>query len=348
MKKESTYDVNKEYDLAKYKKDEFTQLIFKEFAKYGKKLGKIAGFEEMRRQKKPLLPEMEELLTKKDQFKNHLDSLKIALDLYVKGISMPVQQPKAPQPQPSVTDTKMELREALNKLCATSATRLGNFFALAKTLSIKESAVSSLNLTPAQKDALTKIFKGITLIEEDDNISLADEAKKSNLLLHKILTESTDLAIAEEGKKITFAELTSLVDKILEVPSMPHSIKPVAQPIAPAVPVRQEEPIAPKPKEIVQPKESQEKVKVPQAEPEAEEEQKEPATNEPYVPLIIEEKKKEPDFSYVPTEEEEKAQREYEKRPRGRGRGRGQGYGRRRGGDQNRGRRYRGGRGSQE
>lgn len=338
MKKESTYDVMKEYDLAKYKKDEFTQLIFKDFLKYGKKLGKIAGFEEMQKQKKPLLPEMEQLLTKKEQFKNHLDSLKIALDLYVKGTSMPAQQPKAPQPQPTVTDTKMELREAVNKLCITSATRLGKFFALAKTLCAKESAVSNLNLTPAQKEALTKIFKGITSIEEDNNISLADEAKKSNLSLHKILSESTELAIDEEGKKITFAELTSLVDKILEIPSMPHQIViPASQSIAPPAPVKQEEPVAPKPKEIVQPKEPQVIAKEQKVEQEVEEEPKETATNEPFVPMIIEEKKKEADWTIVPTEEEEKAQREYEKRSRGRGRG----YGRRRGGEQHRGGRYR-------
>ena len=88
MKKEGgagTQEIDKQFGLESYEKTEFVKQISKEFWKHGKKLQKIAQYEEMLKQGKTLNKEMQELLTKKEPLTKHLESLKLALDIYQKA-----------------------------------------------------------------------------------------------------------------------------------------------------------------------------------------------------------------------------------------------------------------------
>lgn len=219
MKKEpATFDVDKEYQLEKYEKNEFTVLMLKEFRKVGKKLSKAVSYEEMVKQGKTLNQEMQSVVAKKEQLKSHLASLKTALDMFVKsGIKLPLI---AGEQQPGTKDSNTELQEHIKEACEKAEKRLGYFLVIAATLQHKDLLPNPFNAasipTPEQKTAMNILYKDMISIQEGREISIADEAKRIFQGIYKFLTESPEGIDSGEGRKPSYAELVSVVDQIAE------------------------------------------------------------------------------------------------------------------------------------
>jgi hypothetical protein len=216
-KEAATFDVEKEYGLDKYEKNEYVVLIFKEFRKYGKKLEKIALYETMEKDGKPLNNEMKELAGKKEQFQNHLKSLQLALDLFNKSRNLipPKEEPKA-----SKKEFNQELKNQITEACERTEKRLSYLFAIADTLQQKELLPNpfghSTIPTPETKAAIKKLHQDIITIRVDHEITLAEEAKRIYECIHNFSTESQEGIDIGEARKPNFSEVASIVDQIAE------------------------------------------------------------------------------------------------------------------------------------
>jgi hypothetical protein len=352
MKKEaSIIDVDKEYELEKYGKSEFVLQVQKEFRKYGKKLSKIASYEVMEKEGKPLNQEMKELMAKKEQFNNHLKSLKSALDLFAKsGTVMSTQEQL-----PVTKDTKLELQDRIKEATEKASKRLSFLMAIASTLQHKNLLLNPFGHssfpTPEQIAAFQKLYKSVVSIREDNEITLAEEARRIFEDLNKFLAGSNEGIDLGEGRKPSYAELLSVVDQIAENKEISELLRfkvikkdeayvqpAVSKPQyveAPAPKVtREERAPVPVPEPVrVQPPHKQEETKSSWAaeveedeEPKVPEKKPEPEIEEPKPAEVVEEKPKEPAWEKVMDKKDKRQERMADRERRYR-RGRG-GYGR--------------------
>ena len=310
MKKEggqSTQEIEKQYDLEKYEKTEFVKQIIKEFWKYGKKLQKIGLYEEMKREKKSLNMEMLDLLTKKESFASHLDSLKQALEIYDKTLK------KSEEPVVVQKDPKVEIQEKIKEFCDMATKKLGYFFTIAATLADKEKVDPSplANLPVAQQSALVKAYKDIVHIQEEKDTTLAEEALRSSKLISQILGTAAGDENVESLKnavenvmgdtKVTSHHYKLVVPKVIQI-EKEYSVNPVisiGKHVAPEI-VKKEIPApAPAPAPVVVHEKPVEVKEVPKAEEEVE-----PVKRKP-LPEVKKEEDKKKSWDEIGDEEEE-------------------------------------------
>lgn len=351
--KTAVVDVDKQYELDKYQKNEYSSLMIKEFRKYGKKLAKIANFEQMLKEGKTLNQEMKDLLSKKDQFNSHLTSLKAALDMFEKS---QIQLPGA-VPQEKPKEMKNEMQENIKEICERNEKRLGYFLAIAASLNNKDLIPNPFNTskipTPEQQVALNKLYKEIIGITENQEISLNEESKRITLAIHSLLTESSEGIDSGEGRKPTYSELVSIVDQIAEnkvITDLKYKVRIKEE--EQKQPIMQKEiyaEIPPQPKVARQEERKEVVVSAPQPEPQKEEEplkkgewaeevdepeesQETKVVSQPATKAPVEESKpeeggegeeEEDSFTIVKDKKEERDERLKERKGRGRGRGQG-------------------------
>jgi hypothetical protein len=232
-------EIEKQFGLSKYRKDEFTKEILKEFSKHGKKLQKVAAYEKMEKEGKPLNQEMRELVNKKIQMIDHLTSLKQALELYEKSFSAPASGEQKPVAEPQKPQESMAFDSEVAK-------KLGYFFAVASTLTEQEKAYPNPleALSPNEKHIICKLYKEITEIPEGKETSLMEEAKHFGSWIEKLLKKSTE----EVEHNVSFAKLSESIEKILGDKAKSEKkykmTKPMQmpKPVPVPVPAPQEEP----------------------------------------------------------------------------------------------------------
>jgi len=366
MKKEgasAVQEIEKMYGLDKYEKTEYVKQISKEFLKYGKKLQKISKYEELQRQGQPINKEMSDLLAKKDQFVKHLESLKVALDIYAKSLKKAEGPAEPEKPEAPKKDVKAEIEEKVKEFCFTSAKRLGYFFAIAATLVDKDKAEPNplVHLTPDQRSDLCKAYKAIVHVPEEKDTTLAEEASRSADLIGHFLHKEGAVGVAtiidqimgdnalvnthfrlvapkpQPEKEYSVSQTISVGKDIVQ--EQPKKEVPVPAPVQPAVqepaPAKEE----PKLKEAAEALKTKEVTEVPKPEEKSswaeelgeEEEEKPSEPHEHYAPE--KEEPKEAEFEVATSKGEERKKRMEERSKMGE---RGRYSGRRRGG------RYRG------
>ena len=345
MKKEGgagTQEIDAQYGLDKYPKTEFVKQICKEFWKNGKKLQKIATYEEMLKQGKTLNKEMQELITKKESLSKHLESLKSALEIYHKsGV-------KLGEPEVVAPDTTKEVEEKVKEFISQASKKLGFFFTIAFTLSEKE-RISSLpleKLPSEEQGKLCKLYKEIVQVQEDKETTLESEAMRSAALISGFLQKSEDTVAAIMNDK-------SIIEYHYKIsaPKLPANQYSVSQPISigknvvPEVPKKEEPaPIQEPVKIVAAPVKEPELKVVPEVKPpvesswiegaEPDEEEPEVAPEmKPYQPETEAVAPEEDEFEIATdkSEERKKQMAQGASQVRGRGRGRGRGFRRGRG-----------------
>lgn len=258
-----TIDIEKQYNLDKYTKTEFTQQILKEFRKYGKKITKIEKYERMEKEGKTLNAEMKDLMGKKEKFTNHLTSLKSALELQEKMLKGKdaSKEPSKPEPISAYVQPQVNPKNIIEE----AARKLGYLFAISGSLKHKSTLMpnpflSSKVPTPEQEAGLMKIYKGITEIREGQEISLAEEASRVCNIIKGILLKSGE---SVEESKMNLAELAEVIGaiadssvvnttrfKMTEVPERvishpaPAELKPVLHPVSEPISQQWHEPKA--------------------------------------------------------------------------------------------------------
>jgi len=234
MKKESApsfSEVIKQYDLDKYPKDDYTQKIFNEFKKYGPKLMKIAYFEELQKQGTELQQDIKDLMAKKEKFKNLLNGLKHALDIY---------STVNPIPDETKNVEKKEIKQ--KKKQEKKDKSLGNLIAQILSVGKLLKNIDKIEENPIKnKEELSiflDIYEKLTELKENSENSLKNEAENIVNILMKI-SEKSQEEIELSGKKISYEKLIhdiaelykneEIVNKKFKV-SLP---KPIEKPITP-------------------------------------------------------------------------------------------------------------------
>ncbi len=206
MKKESAQvisEITKQYGLDKYPQDDYTQAVFKEFRKYGKKLLKISNYEDMQKRGIQLKPEIKELMTKKEQFQNHLSSLQRALDLYlsVQGSESKVKKPKAKK-------GKEDNLEILAQLLA-----VGKVSQNSDQLSQNPLKKSGIDSGP-----FVELFKKITILQPaavGTETTLRNEVETMISMLRKICEKSAEEVELGE-KKVLYLQLAQDLSQVVQ------------------------------------------------------------------------------------------------------------------------------------
>lgn len=234
MKKEGTQnmqEISKQYGLDKYEKNEFTQAIFKEFRKYGSKLIKIAAYEDMQSKGKPISQEIQELLSKKTFFQNHLTSLKFALDTYaVKSVPANVQKEV---PKVDLEEEKKLLKQGiLDELSEKIALlfKVGFLLENESKCSIKHDIITKLGNNTVRA-GLLQVFKSVASIKDGEEISLKEEINNSKSIIQKLVQESKEVIL---DNKVSFFDISKFLLEIRgNIPEVSFSIGKKAEPLLP-------------------------------------------------------------------------------------------------------------------
>jgi len=373
--------VEQKYGLDKYAKTEFIKHIIKEFVKIDDKLVRIAKYETMK--KEELDKDKTDLLSRRDSIHSHLEGLKLALEVYKKaygkggeGATIPANLAAEP-----VKDNKAEIEAKVNEFITATAKKLGYLLIAASIVQDKERTSTNplVYLSAGQQADLLKIYKEITHVHEEKDITLAEEANNAaEALLHFIKNEphhgleisnvsstisnimNDNSAIAKKFRmnapKAAPMKEYGITQSISVGKDIPQEApkKEIQQPVHEAAAPKKEEPVKPKEPEVPAPvQKPKEEPKQPERESnwgkEAEEEDEEGEYYEGeeehekpgYIPSAPA-PIKEAEFEIATTKSEERKKRIEEGQRRGRGRGgRRGGRGGRRGGYGG----YRGGRG---
>ncbi len=216
MKKESAQvvqEIYQTYGLDNYVKDEFTQSIFKEFRKYGTKLAKIANCEDMQKKGVVLQSELVDLLSKKEQFKSHLDTLKHALDLYAASLKSLPAKPSSPpvaaesNATPIKVDTESELRRQRQIQAEESALLIGSLLTIGRLAEAEENgsvAPAPLRDGGINADIARSVYK--QLVAFGAETSIRDEVQRQAEILRRL--------IVRDGSTPAGEELAAMLEKV--------------------------------------------------------------------------------------------------------------------------------------
>jgi hypothetical protein len=202
MKKESGaifQDVEKKYGLAKYKKTEYLKRMLKEFVKYDKKLVKIENYEKMQKEGKVLNEEMLGLISKKKEFLAHLDSLKVALEIYNQSLTVE-DEPLAPVSSTDIQKTMSDVEKEMEELMETVSTKLGRFFTVGRVLAEKDriDIYPLAEMSAAKQSAVSETFKELTTLLREEETTLAHEVQKASQLFNQLLKADNIIPSIEE------------------------------------------------------------------------------------------------------------------------------------------------------
>lgn len=257
MKKEAGMifqDIEKKYNLNKYKKTEYLKRMVKEFAKFDKKLVKIENYEKMEKEGKILNEEMKELISKKKGFQNHIDSLKTALDIYHQSLTVEDEPLTKIPPTDSQKDIKAEVDKQVKEFKRDMVTRLSYFFAFGRTLAEKSNLTVNpfARMSEERRNIVSGMFKAFTTLPRSQMTSLAEEARKTGNAIKQLLRSNdpssfiSALAGENELTQMTFT-LTSPRENEYET-TQPVSIlkdevkERQPEPVAGEIPKVQKEP----------------------------------------------------------------------------------------------------------
>jgi len=207
-------DIEKKYNLNDYKKTEYLKRMIKELAKFDKKLVKIENYEKMEKEGKILNDEMRELISKKKGFEKHIESLKIALNIYQQTLDVE-DEPQAKTPLIDFQkDIKVEVDKQVKEFTGEVVTKLSYVFAFGRTLSEKNNLIVNpfAEMPEEKRKLISEIYNAFTSLPRDKETSLAEEARKTANAIKKLLKPNdpsnfiTGLAGENElmQKKFTF------------------------------------------------------------------------------------------------------------------------------------------------
>lgn len=221
MKKEGGsifQDVEKKYGLNKYKKTEYLKRMLKEFAKYDKKLVKIDKYEKMQKEGKVLNEEMLGLISKKPGFLSHIDSLKVALDIYNQSLTVE-DEPLAPVSSTDIQkNIKTEVEVQMKEFTESAMKKLSYFFSIARVLAEKDriDANPLAEVSVTKQKSISEMYKELTTLPRDEETSLAEESKKVAKIFDQILKADNSTAFIGEFMDNEVAEMKFTVKKLKE------------------------------------------------------------------------------------------------------------------------------------
>lgn len=223
MRAQVIQEIGKKYELDKYEKNDFTKALFKDFIKYGRKLIEISSFEEMVAKGKPITPENQELISKKNFYQNHLDSLKFALDAYAKFLE---KTKSTVSPKENVTSLKVDpeqerkihKQEIIEECSQNIATLLsvGNLLANENKCPPTLFASSALSNTQV-RFCLLEIVKTLTSTKENEETTLEKQINKHKSIIQKFLMSSSEEIDNSEGK-LSYSEVVQILKEIQKSP----------------------------------------------------------------------------------------------------------------------------------
>lgn len=218
------------YNLDNYKRTEFFKRIVKEITKHDKKLQKIENHEKLKAEGKPLSKEVQELISKKQDFVWQVKSLIRALDLYQEGIAIEEKSIR----DGIITKFKKDYEERLVR-------RLGYFFAAGRVLTETRRVVPRPlgRMWGERQTAVGELYRALTVLPRGVLTSLAQEARKSSNALNKLL----------KGPYFFLEELADDTETIeakflVKNPKEEKYLYDIKQSAAPSIKKQKEEPVA--------------------------------------------------------------------------------------------------------
>eukprot|EP00826_Nyctotherus_ovalis_P042115 TRINITY_DN429_c0_g1_i2.p1 TRINITY_DN429_c0_g1~~TRINITY_DN429_c0_g1_i2.p1 ORF type:complete len:384 (-),score=133.73 TRINITY_DN429_c0_g1_i2:75-1226(-) len=171
----------KKYKLGNYEKTQFFNKITKEITKFDKKLKKIENHEKLKKEGKTLSKEVDELISKKQDFKWHVELLKKALELCQEGITLEEKNIR----DSLASKFKKDYEEKMVK-------RLSYFFAAGRVLAETRRVIPRPldSMWDERQKLVNELYGALTDLPRGVETSLAQEAKKSSDALKKVLKDS--------------------------------------------------------------------------------------------------------------------------------------------------------------
>lgn len=303
----TSQEIKKKYGLDKHKSSDFLTQMEKEFMKVDKKLTRITNYEKMKAEGKLLNEEMEDLISRKDQFLLTVKSYQTALNAYQKSTETP---------QPAAGKDMSEESKA-KSLSTSELKKLSYFLAVTEVLKSEASPNPFGTFPEPRKYELLRAVNKVTNFKE--NTCLAVMAAEIAAVLGGLLRngELSDTLNQIMGNN----QVTGMMFRLGKTDAgagiqAPTEVKPTLKKISKEELIHDQNVPAQKPDEA-----KKGKTWADEAPDDSDEEEKEPDGQQ-------EEKEEDDGFEVVLSKEDARKAKGDEERPqRGRGRGRRRGRG---------------------
>lgn len=198
MKKEGGIifqDIEKKYNLGGCKKTEYFKRMLKEFAKFDKKLVKIENYEKMEKEGKSLNEEMRDLISRKQAFQKHIETLKIAMDIYQQSLAVEDEPLASVPPTDFQKDIKGEVETQIKGYKENVVKKLSYFFAFGRALAEKNNLTTNplAGMSEETRKLISEMYQAFISLPRGEETSLTEEAKKTASGLRQLL-KTNDLS----------------------------------------------------------------------------------------------------------------------------------------------------------